>query len=92
MRAPVEILNAIRLQSKWQQIQQANAEKLWRDFGEAVRAERKRRKLTLKFFAAQLRYTTAMVSFMESGRRTWPLKKAERAVSILNRGEKWPGC
>lgn len=66
------------------------AQEVSRKFGQAVRSERKRRKITLKFFAAQLDYTTTMIAYLEKGTRQWPLKKAELAISILNRGEAWP--
>ena len=90
MSAPLEILNAIRVSRVECEAQRATTTKLWKDFGKSVRVERKRRKITLKFFAAQLRYTTTMIAYLEQGRRQWPLKKAELAISILNKGEAWP--
>lgn len=56
---------------------------LWRRFGRAIRQDRKELGIPLKSFAEKLGYSTAMVSFLESGKREWSLAAATKAVAIL---------
>ena len=58
---------------------------LWRQFGEAVRSERKRKRIRLNLFAGELGVSPAMVSYMESGKRNWGIGMARKAVLILSR-------
>lgn len=64
--------------------------RVWREFGKAIRVERRARNMPLKEFAARLGYTPAMAAYIEAGSRTCPLRKAKEAVRILTRPEQWP--
>lgn len=60
-----------------------NEQGLWRQFGAAIRIERKAKRVRLNVFAAELGVSPAMVSYMESGKRSWGMAMAKRAVGIL---------
>jgi len=61
--------------------------KAHRDFGKFIATNRK---VSRSKFAHKLGVTGSMLALMESGKRRWPLKRAELAVKLLTRRENWP--
>lgn len=87
---PTTILTAVRLGQSALNDRHAALSALWRHFGAAIRRERKARGITQRAFARRLRRTPAMLGYMESGKRTWPMPLAEKAARMLSRPEQWP--
>lgn len=87
---PFSILATIRLRETACAHKESEMNKLWKQFGSEVRAARKRRKIGLNDMAARLGVTAALVAMMESGKRSWGTKRAEKVVHILCRPEQWP--
>lgn len=56
-------------------------------FGESIATARR---IPRAAFAKKLGVSGQMLALMESGRRRWPLKRAELAVKLLTRREDWP--
>lgn len=84
------ILNKITLAKAAEARRAQKIDAMWVKFGAAVRIERRTRKIPLKWFADQLGLTTAMVSYLEAGKRDWTLDRAELATRLLTRKEDWP--
>ena len=87
---PFHILNLIRVNTVQHKKAAKDIDRLWKDFGVAIRQQRKAKKVKLAVFAQALGYTTAMITYMERGDRHWPIAKAQKAVSLLSRGDRWP--
>jgi hypothetical protein len=56
-------------------------------FGQMIAANRP---LPRAAFAKKLGITGAMLALMETGKRRWPMARAELAVKLLTRREDWP--
>lgn len=90
---PAAILTAVRLGEQVLRAKHEAIGSLWQRFGQAVRAERRARGISLKAFAIDLGYTSStMVAMLEAGDRRWPAGKAERAVQLLKRPGAVAGC
>lgn len=87
---PPVILTAIRLGLSALSHKHAAVDGLWRKFGAALRADRKRRKIPLKKMARGLGISPTYMSYLESGKREWSVARAELAVKLLTRREQWP--
>lgn len=90
MSKPVVILSAIRIGEANLRDRHAALKALWRQFGLSVRSDRRERKYSQKAFAIDLGVSSTMLAMMESGVRTWPSQRAEKAVQLLKRPEQWP--
>lgn len=84
------ILDKTVLQSERLRKNTIEINRLWKQFGAAIRKERRERRIQLKVFASGLGYTSAMTSMLETGARSWPAGKAQLAVKLLTRPEQWP--
>jgi len=87
---PRRILSAIRFGHLDLNAKYAVVKALWRDFGRALRADRRRRKIRLKDFARGMGISPTYASYLESGKREWSIPRAELAVKLLTRREQWP--
>lgn len=87
---PAHILSAVRLGKSILAHKHASLRDLWKKFGQSVRCERHRKKITQKDFAKRIGCTAAMLYMMEKGVRPWPMKRAEKAVKLLTRPVQWP--
>ncbi len=88
--SPPVILTAIHLGLSALDKEHKALAELWGKFGASVRKERKRRKIALKAFAADLGISPTMASYLEAGTREWTVERAELAVRLLTRREDWP--
>lgn len=88
---PAEILTLVQRRIDRMAGNRADIVFLWKRFGNSVRVLRRKRRIKLSDFAKALGRTAAMTSFMESGKRQWPLDKAKLAVKLL-RHPMWPDC
>lgn len=84
------ILASLRLLAKTERQHKSESVALWSRFGRALRAERRARDIPRSRFAEQLGYTPTMLNYLESGKRRWPMTKAELAVKLLTRRAQWP--
>jgi ribosome-binding protein aMBF1 (putative translation factor) len=58
---------------------------LWKDFGASVRETRRDQCIGLRAFAKQMKVSSAMIGYLESGKRQWNFEMARKAVKILSK-------
>ena len=80
---PRTLLESIREREMKQVQTQAEIGRLWGRFGAAVREARRRLGVGATKFAGALGYSTGMLAFLETGKRTWTMEAAKKAVEIL---------
>jgi hypothetical protein len=82
---PAEILTLVQRRIDRIEGNRADLAFLWKRFGHAVRETRRSRRIKLADFAKGLSRTPTMCSYMEAGKRVWPLDKAKLAVKLLSK-------
>lgn len=63
----------------------AEINRLWFDFGAAVRNERRANNIGLASFSKALGVSKAYVGFLETGKRRWDFDMAKRAVKLITK-------
>ena len=87
---PSAILLAVRMGIHALNEKHAALEILWCKFGHAIRHTRRERGISAKRLSRHLGVSPAMLGMLEKGKRTWSLKRAEKAAKFVSRPEQWP--
>ncbi len=78
-----ELLKRLADREQKREADGARDKALWLEFGRAIRVERKSRKIKRGTFAHSLQCSTAMITYLESGKRGWTFAMARKAVKLL---------
>ncbi len=78
-----KILTSIDRQSRLKESVDNGMDRLWREFGAAVRHKREARKWSLAFLGKKLGIGHSMMAYLETGDRDWTAELAAQAAREL---------
>lgn len=83
MSDPRTLVTRLRVLEERRQSDTRRAADLWDEFGRSVRVHRARRQWSLTTLSTAMGIEKSLLSYLETGQRTWSLPLAMKAVEAL---------